>query len=152
MFINFLKTIFLVDLLKGMWVTFKYTFTKKVTIQYPEQVKEPRERFRGILRLQRNEQNEPLCIACKMCEKSCPESCFSIEGIRNDAGKLKPAKFDWKMQRCSFCGICVEVCPTDALRFSKEFRMATLDKEKYNFTIDKMYPDFDIQKYFLGDK
>jgi len=151
MFKKFLKTILLIDLFQGLWVTLKYTLSGKVTIQYPEKVKEPSQRFRGILRLYKDENGEPLCIACKMCQRSCPEHCFDVEGARNEAGKMRPVSFGWRMMRCTFCGLCVEACPTDAIRFSREFRMAALDAKKYFFTYDMMYEDFDIQKHFLEE-
>lgn len=149
--INFLKKILLIDILKGLWVTLRYTFKRKVTIQYPEQVKEPRTEFRGILRLYRDEQNQPLCIGCKMCQRSCPDACFNIEAAKDESGKLRPTRFDWNMARCCFCGLCVEACPSNALRFSKQFRMATPYKEKLQFDMGTMYNDYDTQKHLKGE-
>ncbi len=152
MIINFLKKVFLIDLLQGLSVTLKYQFTHKVTIQYPEKVKESRERFRGILRVYRDGEGKQLCIACKICQKACPEDCFDIEGQKNtEDNKMRPVKFDWKLYRCSFCGLCQEACPTDAIKLSKEFRMATRDKSKLFFTLDQMYSDYDLNKHFRGE-
>ena len=148
---EFLIKIFLIDLLKGLWITFKYTLKPKVTIQYPEEVKEPTERFRGIIRLQKDENGIPLCIACKMCNKSCPDHLFEIEGEKDENNKMKATRFDWNMKKCMFCGLCVEACPKDAIKFSKEFKMSSLDKNKIFFKIDQMYEDYDIQKHLLGD-
>ncbi len=152
MLIRFLKTIFLVDLLQGLWVTLKYTFRRKVTIQYPEQVKEPRERFRGILRLYRDDAGEPLCIACKMCQRACPESCFAIEGARDAGNQMRPTRFDWNLERCTFCGLCVEACPTSALRFSREFRLSAENRAVMHFTLATMYDDFDLARHFRPEE
>jgi formate hydrogenlyase subunit 6/NADH:ubiquinone oxidoreductase subunit I len=77
-----------------------------------------------MLRLFRDEAGEPLCIACKACQRICPTHCFDIEGARPEGSKvMRPTKFDWKLDRCTSCGLCVEVCPTDAIRFSN-FRMS----------------------------
>jgi NADH-quinone oxidoreductase subunit I len=152
MLIKFLKMLFLVDILQGLAVTFKYYISPKVTIEYPEKVKKPTERFRGILRLYRDESGEPLCIACKNCQRGCPEYCFDIEGQRDENNKMRPVKFDWKLERCTFCGFCVETCPTKAIRFSKEFRLSTLDRRTLIFHIQDMYKyDSELQKYFLGE-
>lgn len=152
MIIQFLKKFFLIDLLLGLSVTLKYTFKRKATIQYPEKVKEPSERFRGLLRLHRDPQGVPLCIACKMCQRACPQYCFDIEGQRDESNKMRPVKFDWKLERCSFCGFCVEACPTNAIRFTKEFCLATQDKQKFLFHLSEMYNDFDVQGHFRGEK
>ena len=151
MIIKFLKMFFLVELIQGLLVTLKYTFSRKATIQYPEEIKEPTERFRGIVRLYRDEEGKPLCIACKMCQRVCPQLCFDIEGAKDESEKMRPVRFDWNLERCSFCGFCAEVCPTGAIRNSKEFRLSTADRSKMIFNLSQMYYDFDLQKHFLGD-
>lgn len=137
---RFLRSFFLVDIVKGLAVTLRLYFSRKVTIEYPEEVQAPAERFRGLLRLYRDEKGEPLCIACKACQRACGQGCFDIEGKKEEGAKvMRPTRFDWKLDRCSFCGLCVEVCPTSAIRFSPEFRLTGVRREALRFALDEMY-------------
>jgi NADH-quinone oxidoreductase subunit I len=149
---RFLKKFFLFDMLLGLSVTLRHYFGRKVTVQYPEKIQEPGARFRGLLRLYRDERGEPLCIACKACQRICPTNCFDIEGLRAEGARImRPTKFDWTLERCTFCGLCVEVCPTAAIRLSREFRMTSVDKAPLHFDMPAMYvQDEALQEYLCG--
>ena len=139
-------------MLRGLAVTLRLYFSPKATIEYPEKIKEPAPRFRGLPRLYRDENGQPLCIACKLCQRACGTNCFDIEGRREEGARLmRPVKFDWKLDRCSFCGFCVEVCPTNAIRFSHEFRLTGVHTDGLLFHLGDMYlTGDDLQEHLCG--
>ena len=79
--IRFFKTIFLIDLLKGLWVTLKYTPQPAFTFQYPAERRPTAPRFRGVLRLQvEPASGAQTCIVCDQCAKACPvDAIFSLD-------------------------------------------------------------------------
>lgn len=149
---RFLESFFLVDMLRGLAVTLRLYFSRKATVEYPEEIKAPAPRFRGLPRLYRDENGEPLCIACKLCQRSCGTNCFDIAGRKEKGAKfMRPVKFDWRLDRCSFCGFCVEVCPTNAIRFSHEFRLTGVRKDGLLFHLGDMYlTGDDLQEHLCG--
>ena len=112
-----LRKFFLIDLLEGMWVTFRHQNPADlVTEQYPMQRPEISDRFRGQPRLLNDENGKPLCIACGACALACPEQLIVVKGERNPVTKRKePVSYTYDLSRCMFCGLCAEACSTDAL-------------------------------------
>ena len=113
-----LRTIFLVDLLKGLWLTLKYTPQPAFTFQYPAERRPVAPRFRGVLRLQvEPESGAQTCIVCDQCAKACPDDLIALGGHREPGQKIKILDyFDFNLSRCSFCGLCSEVCPTKPIK------------------------------------
>jgi NADH-quinone oxidoreductase subunit I len=116
--IRFFKTIFLVDLVKGMWLTLKYTPQPAFTFQYPAERRPTAPRFRGVLRLQvEPASGAQTCIVCDQCAKACPDDLIALGGHREPGMKIKVLDyFDFNLSRCSFCGLCSEVCPTKPIK------------------------------------
>jgi NADH-quinone oxidoreductase subunit I len=129
-------------LVKGLGVTLRTMLKPAVTVQYPREKEEVATRARGVIALK-----EENCTACMLCVRSCPDWCIYIEGHkekrppRREGGRERTVsvldRFDIDYALCMYCGICVEVCPFDALFWSPEFeysepRIADLlhDKEK----------------------
>lgn len=109
------NSLFLKELLKGMSVTGKYFFARKITVQYPEEKTPQSVRFRGLHALRRYENGEERCIACKLCEAICPALAITIEAEPRDDGSRRTTRYDIDLTKCIFCGFCEEACPVDAI-------------------------------------
>ncbi len=112
--------------IKGLGVTLKTMLKPAVTVQYPREKEQVAPRSRGVIALL-----EENCTVCMLCARSCPDWCIYIEGHkekrppRREGGKERTVaaldRFDIDYALCMYCGICVEVCPFDALFWSPEF-------------------------------
>jgi NADH-quinone oxidoreductase subunit I len=112
---NLFKTFFMTELLKGMRVTGKRLFTKKITVQYPEEKTPQSPRFRGLHALRRYPNGQERCIACKLCEAVCPALAITIESDVGDDGTRRTTRYDIDLFKCIYCGFCEEACPVDAI-------------------------------------
>ena len=108
-------SLFLKELLKGMAVTGKYFFARKITVQYPEEKTPQSVRFRGLHALRRYPNGEERCISCKLCEAICPAMAITIEAEPRDDGSRRTTRYDIDLTKCIFCGFCEEACPVDAI-------------------------------------
>ena len=110
----------------GLGVTMRTMFKPTVTVQYPHEKEEVTPRARGVIALK-----EENCTVCMLCARQCPDWCIYIEGHkekrppRREGGRERTVslldRFDIDYALCMYCGICVEVCPFDALFWSPEF-------------------------------
>lgn len=114
---NVLGRFLLYDFIKGLRVTGKAFFSKKITQHYPEKGEEMpiSPRFKGALALRRYENGEERCIACKLCEAVCPALAITIESEPRDDGARKTTRFDIDAFKCINCGLCEEACPVDSI-------------------------------------
>lgn len=127
-----LQEFYLVEILTGLWITMKnMLFSRKVTIQYPEERRNYSPRFRGQHYIKATNGVEN-CTACMLCPTVCPAECIHIEaGERPDKEKY-PVKFEIDLLRCCFCGMCEEACPKDAIKLSNIYEMSTTYREVYD--------------------
>lgn len=112
---KFLKTYLLFELLQGMSVTWRALFTRKVTVQYPEEKTPLSPRFRALHALRRYPNGEERCIGCKLCEAVCPALAITIDVHERDDGTRRTTRYDIDLTKCIFCGFCEESCPVDAI-------------------------------------
>ncbi len=119
--LNFLKSLTLWELLKGLGLTGKRLVTRKVTVQYPEEKTPQSARFRGLHALRRYPNGEERCIACKLCEAVCPALAISIESEVRDDGSRRTSKYEIDLTKCIFCGFCEESCPVDSIVETRHF-------------------------------
>ena len=120
-FVNFLKSLFLLELLKGMRVTGKRLFSPKITVQYPEEKTPQSNRFRGLHALRRYPNGEERCIACKLCEAVCPALAITIEAEEREDGTRRTTRYDIDLFKCIYCGFCEESCPVDSIVETRVF-------------------------------
>jgi NADH-quinone oxidoreductase subunit I len=109
------NSLLLKELFKGLSVTGRYMFARKITVQYPEEKTPQSFRFRGLHALRRYPGGEERCIACKLCEAVCPAQAITIESDERADGSRRTTRYDIDLTKCIFCGFCEEACPVDAI-------------------------------------
>jgi len=113
--IRFLKSLTLAELRKGMGLTGRRLFSRKITVQYPEEKTPQSHRFRGLHALRRYPNGEERCIACKLCEAVCPALAITIEAEERADGTRRTTRYDIDLFKCIYCGFCEESCPVDSI-------------------------------------
>jgi NADH-quinone oxidoreductase subunit I len=125
------RRIFLVDLIKGLRLTFSYQRPSATcTEQYPLERPVVAERYRRAPRLNNHpETGETLCIACNLCSIACPENLIVVGWARTEDRKKRLTTFTYDLSRCMFCGLCEDACPVDALELTQDFEIAHYSRE-----------------------
>ncbi len=158
------ESLFLPTIFKGLGTTLRHCFenvgrggtTKKNiwVLQYPEQKRDDRpveeggqfrEYFRGVHRLNKDEEGRVKCVACFMCATACPANCIHIvaaESPWSDREKY-PMQFDIDELRCIYCGMCEEACPCDAIELTPHYEITGLSRQELIFDKAKLLQVFD---------
>ena len=113
--VSYVKSLMLIELVQGLWLTTRYFFRPKYTVHYPEEKIPQSPRFRGLHALRRYPNGEERCIACKLCEAVCPAMAITIESDVRDAGSRRTTGYEIDLFKCIFCGFCEESCPVDSI-------------------------------------
>ena len=112
---QYLNSLFLLELMRGLYLTGRHLFRRKITVQYPEEKTPQSHRFRGLHALRRYPNGEERCIACKLCEAVCPANAITIESEAREDGSRRTTQYDIDLTKCIFCGFCEESCPVDSI-------------------------------------
>ena len=161
---SFMEKLYLPEIAKGMMITLKHLFKKKVTIKYPEQKRPVAPVWRGWHVLKRDELGRENCTACGLCAVACP-----AEAITMTAAERKPGEenlyreekyasvYEINMLRCIFCGLCEEACPKDAIYLSQTFAPANYGRKGFIYKKDDLlipHPVLEKEAYqkALGEK
>jgi NADH-quinone oxidoreductase subunit I len=167
--LNRAEAVYLPEAIRGFGTTMRHFFTSfgqsklpivgksKTTraMQYPEERREDmpveeggqhKPNFRGVHRLNRDEQGRVKCVACMMCPTLCPANCIHIvagESPWDDREKY-PVKFEIDELRCIFCGMCEEACPVDAIELTPEYDVVGLTRQEMVFDKNKLLNVYDV--------
>src|SRR5262249_42712689 len=132
-------------------------FSRKITVQFPEE--EPTQvarefsklpgTYRGVHRLNRDEEGRVKCVACYMCATACPAHCIDIVAApappewQKDGREKYPETFVIDELRCIYCGMCEEACPVDAIELTTLYDLTGLSREEMVFDKEKPLSVFD---------
>jgi NADH-quinone oxidoreductase subunit I len=133
------ERLYLPEIVRGLSVTMRAMFRRKITRQYPEVPLPTTEVTRGQPRLVVNEDDTIRCVSCGLCEAACPAYAITIDGQETDRFiEREPERFDIDMLRCILCGFCEEACPKDAIVMSNELELADFSREALVYDIEKL--------------
>ena len=135
---TFWERLYLINIIKGMMITFSHMFKKQPTTRYPEEKRPFSPVFRGLHVLNRDEEGRERCTACGLCAVACPAEAITMEAAERVEGEENlyrerkyAARYEINMLRCIFCGLCEEACPKDAIYLSETFAPANYTRKGF---------------------
>ena len=142
-FAQFLNGLLLKEFVGAFFLSMRYFFARKATINYPFEKNPISPRFRGEHALRRYPNGEERCIACKLCEAVCPALAITIESEPREDGSRRTTRYDIDMVKCIYCGLCQEACPVDAIVEGPNFEFATETREELYYNKEKLLDNGD---------
>lgn len=143
--IGFVEKLYLPAIFQGLSTTVRHMFGPRVTQQYPEEHPKLPPNYRGVHRLNRDEEGRVKCVACYMCATACPARCIDIVAAPSpwpDREKY-PETFVIDELRCIYCGMCEQACPCDAIELTSLFDLTGLSRQEMMFDKEKLLSVFD---------
>src|SRR5882672_2391007 len=143
--LNLWERLYLPAIIGGFKVTLRHFFSKKVTLQYPEEKWTVPEGYRGAPYLVKDQEGKTKCVSCQLCEFVCPPKAIRITppgefgkiADRPNAEKM-PQEFEINMLRCIFCGFCQEVCPEEAIFLQNDYSLTGLTRQEMIYDKEKL--------------
>ena len=141
---------YLLLFVQGMTTTLRHLFRRKLTVQSPEArhpIVDPLG-YRGVHRLNRDEQGRVKCVACFLCATACPAHCIDIVAAESpwpDRQKY-PQVFNIDELRCIYCGMCEEACPVEAIELTSLYDLSGKSREEMIFDKEKLLSIYDQTK------
>jgi NADH-quinone oxidoreductase subunit I len=150
--LSWMEKSFLPQIVGGLAVTAKHIggvmfANKAITVEYPEEQHVPSPNYRGVHRLNKDEQGRVKCVACMLCATACPAHCIDIVGAT--APETWPDRekycesFVIDELRCIYCGMCEEACPVEAIELTGLYDLTGLSREQMIFDKAKLLSVFD---------
>ena len=140
---------YLLLFIQGLTTTLRHLFRRKKTVQSPSAARNPDPLiYRGVHRLNRDEQGRVKCVACFLCATACPAHCIDIVAAESpwpDREKY-PQIFTIDELRCIYCGMCEEACPVDAIELTSLYDLSGKSREEMIFDKEKLLSMYDQTK------
>src|ERR671914_785446 len=137
------RSLFLEEFLQAFWMSLRYFFAPKATVDYPFEKGPLSPRFRGEHALRRYPNGEERCIACKLCEAICPALAITIEAEPREDGSRRTTRYDIDMTKCIYCGLCQEACPVDAIVEGPNMDFSTETREELFYDKERLLANGD---------
>jgi NADH-quinone oxidoreductase subunit I len=149
------ERLYVPQILAGLGVTARHIIgvtlgNRAITVEYPEEQHVPSANYRGVHRLNKDEQGRVKCVACMLCATACPAHCIDIVGAT--APETWPDRekycesFVIDELRCIYCGMCEEACPVEAIELTGLYDLTGLSREQMIFDKAKLLSVFDVTK------
>ena len=146
---------YLPTIIGGLIVTTKHALSAAlgkgaITVQYPEEQHVPTPNYRGVHRLNKDEEGRVKCVACMLCATACPAHCIDIIGATAPESWPDREKYCESFVidelRCIYCGMCEEACPVNAIELTGYYDLTGLSREQMIFDKSKLLSVFDMTK------
>ena len=145
-----IRTIFLLEIAEGMWLTLKTMLTPAVTRQYPTVKRKPFAGSRGLHYMDRDDMGQKVrCIGCGLCEAVCPAKAITVVTEKGPDYEKVVSAYELDLLRCVFCGFCVDACPVNAIKMTPNFELACYSRKDVFFTKDRLV---EVGDKYLGRK
>jgi NADH-quinone oxidoreductase subunit I len=147
--LNWLERLYLWPILKGLWITLRYFFKRKLVVEYPEEKVPVRWGYRGLHRLNKDYHGNIKCVACFMCATNCPSECIEIVAGEAPFGSYRekyPVRFQIDELECIFCGMCEEACPEVAIQLTPTYEMSEYKRKDFQLQKEDL---MEVQEFWV---